>query len=623
MKKLSLWLCLAIPLSIWGQNEGFLTQNVYFEYDKAIVTHDNFKTLNALFDSLNTFSTYQIRIQGNTDADGSDAYNKKLSASRIEAVKQFLTAKGISPNAFVENLALGESKPIAENVTDGGKQKNRRVDIHVTYKRKGEESIATLFNQLGNSTQNFNITAGRDTLLMGKKGTLLLIPADAFGDLNGQKVTLKMKESLTMSDFLKDNLTSMSDGKILESGGMLYLEAEANGQQIALKNEISIKIPNEKPLNGMQYFTGQRDVQTQQINWQTASNNVITASKDEKFPMVEYPRPPIYPSTRIDDYKFMLSNIEKDCACQGVALLEKYTYQPPTPSRPKLTVKTPSVSEPKNVGFWQKIGSIFKKEEAPKTMVQQSQQPTPQASVYVPEPEVRYRIATNLSPICKKMAILALEHKVYEENWQLVHRLFRGEYYRKTRTWSVEDMKENLNFAIEHEERELPKKMAAYDKQMEGYKKQLEVYKKLMAERNEAYNRAVANKIASGKAGLGDLTYYAFNTRQLGFINCDRFYNYPSDQIITMPINVRDEPNLDVKLVFKNQKSILTPSHVNGTIQFERIPRDQEVVVVAFKMQHGQPYMAMQDIKTSEYLQNLTFEPISVAMLNEKLKALD
>jgi hypothetical protein len=90
-----------------------------------------------------------------------------------------------------------------------------------------------------------------------------------------------------------------------------------------------------------------------------------------------------------------------------------------------------------------------------------------------------------------------------------------------------------------------------------------------------------------------------------------------------MPINVRDEPNLDVKLVFKNQKSVLTPSHINGTLQFERIPRDVEVMVVAFKMQHGQPYMAMQDIKTSEYLQNLTFEPISVAMLNEKLKALD
>jgi OmpA family len=622
MKKLSLWLCLAIPLSMWGQNEGFLTQNIYFEYDKAIVTHDNFKTLNTLFDSLNTYSTYQIRIQGNTDADGSDAYNKKLSASRIEAVKQFLTTKGISPNAFVENLALGESKPVADNVTDGGKQKNRRVDIQVSFRRKGEESITTLFNQLGNSTQNFYITTGRDTLLMGTKGTLLYIPADAFGNVNGQKVTLKMKESLTMSDFLKDNLTSMSDGKILESGGMLYLEAEANGQQIALKNDISIKIPNEKPLNGMQYFTGERDAQTQQINWQTASNSVITASKDEKFPMVEYPNPPIYPSTAVDDYKRMLSNIEKDCACQSVALLEKYTYQPPTPSRPKFTVKTPSVSEPKNVGFWQKLGSIFKKKEevVPKTVIQQA---TPQASVYVPEPEVRYRMTPNLSPLCKKMAVLALEHKVYEENWQLVHRLFRGEYYRKTRTWSIEDMKENLRLAIEHEEQALPKKLAAYEKQMVGYKKQLEAYRKLMAVRNEAYNRAVSNKIASGKAGIGDLTYYAFNTRQLGFINCDRFLGFPSQQIITMPINVRDAPNLDVKLVFKNQKSVLMPAHVNGLLQFERIPRDQDVIVVAFKMQHGQPYMAMQEMKTSESLQNLTFEPISVAMLNEKLKALD
>jgi hypothetical protein len=241
----------------------------------------------------------------------------------------------------------------------------------------------------------------------------------------------------------------------------------------------------------------------------------------------------------------------------------------------------------------------------------------------VPEPEVRYRMTPNLSPLCKKMAVLALEHKVYEENWQLVHRLFRGEYYRKTRTWSIEDMKENLRLAIEQEERILPKKLAAYEKQMVGYKKQLEAYRKLMAVRNEAYNRAVSNKIASGKAGIGDLTYYAFNTRQLGFINCDRFSGFPPEQIITMPINVRDAPNLDVKLVFKNQKSVLMPAQVNGLLQFERIPRDQDVIVLAFKMQHGQPYMAMQDIKTSESLQNLTFEPISVAMLNEKLKALD
>jgi hypothetical protein len=79
----------------------------------------------------------------------------------------------------------------------------------------------------------------------------------------------------------------------------------------------------------------------------------------------------------------------------------------------------------------------------------------------------------------------------------------------------------------------------------------------------------------------------------------------------------------DVKLVFKKRKSILPCTVVNDKLVFRNIPKDEEAVIVAFKMENGKPYLAMQDVVTTSEVQNLVYKPTTAANLREKVKTLD
>ena len=73
----------------------------------------------------------QIRIIGHTDSKGSDELNEALSQRRADAVKKFLTARGVPDNRIATEGA-GETQPIADNKTPEGRATNRRVEIVLT-----------------------------------------------------------------------------------------------------------------------------------------------------------------------------------------------------------------------------------------------------------------------------------------------------------------------------------------------------------------------------------------------------------------------------------------------------------------------------------------------------------
>ncbi|MFC3193501.1 OmpA family protein [Marinicella sediminis] len=69
-----------------------------------------------------------IRIEGHTDSSGSESFNLKLSQERADAVKALLVEYGIAA-ARIEAIGMGESLPVADNNSEAGKAKNRRVDV--------------------------------------------------------------------------------------------------------------------------------------------------------------------------------------------------------------------------------------------------------------------------------------------------------------------------------------------------------------------------------------------------------------------------------------------------------------------------------------------------------------
>jgi outer membrane protein OmpA-like peptidoglycan-associated protein len=67
-------------------------------------------------------------VVGHTDSRGRDAYNQALSERRAASVKDYLVAGGF-PAGQIGTVGMGETQPVADNDTDEGRAKNRRVVI--------------------------------------------------------------------------------------------------------------------------------------------------------------------------------------------------------------------------------------------------------------------------------------------------------------------------------------------------------------------------------------------------------------------------------------------------------------------------------------------------------------
>lgn len=104
---------------------------VLFEFDSAELTPRAEEALDevaaALTDS--SLATCCFRIEGHTDAVGSEAYNRELSERRAESVVRYLARRhGIDDERLLV-VGFGETRPIADNDSDAGRRKNRRVQL--------------------------------------------------------------------------------------------------------------------------------------------------------------------------------------------------------------------------------------------------------------------------------------------------------------------------------------------------------------------------------------------------------------------------------------------------------------------------------------------------------------
>jgi len=104
-----------------------LDSGVLFDVDKYNLRPEAQEILKNLAVVLKEADIKSFEIDGHTDSDASDEYNKTLSDNRAKSVKEFLSSQGVKANIITNGY--GESKPIASNDTPEGKEKNRRVEI--------------------------------------------------------------------------------------------------------------------------------------------------------------------------------------------------------------------------------------------------------------------------------------------------------------------------------------------------------------------------------------------------------------------------------------------------------------------------------------------------------------
>jgi outer membrane protein OmpA-like peptidoglycan-associated protein len=112
--------------------------SVNFEFGKATLTAKAKQNLDKLVPVFKEYAETNIKIYGYTDSKGSDEFNLDLSKQRSTAVKNYLVSKGLISNRFT-SVGLGEADPIADNETDAGRAKNRRVEFAIVANEKMKE----------------------------------------------------------------------------------------------------------------------------------------------------------------------------------------------------------------------------------------------------------------------------------------------------------------------------------------------------------------------------------------------------------------------------------------------------------------------------------------------------
>lgn len=110
--------------------------NVTFKTDSAVLNPNFTNVLDGVAMVGKEFDKTLISVEGHTDSVGKDEYNQTLSEQRASSVATYLSGQGIPPNRLMA-IGYGETRAIASNDNEAGRQQNRRVEIHLEPLRAG------------------------------------------------------------------------------------------------------------------------------------------------------------------------------------------------------------------------------------------------------------------------------------------------------------------------------------------------------------------------------------------------------------------------------------------------------------------------------------------------------
>jgi hypothetical protein len=580
MKRL-LFFLLFTPLSIstiLGQNST--PKSVFFDSDKSVLRTEAQTILRNLADSARKMPQISLRLQGHTDADGSDSYNQNLSERRTDVVRQYLINQGIAADK-IRIAALGESQPIAENSSVDGKQRNRRVDISFEsataakttaskaspFEKGKSYHIMRLYKELSLTPQTFTIASHKDTIIRGERGTLLHFPSNAFaGVAPNTPVEIKLKECYDYASMIAEHLTTKSGDDLLQTGGMIYVQALANGKELALQKPMEIQFSSvESKLKGMQLFSGERKMDRNgAMNW-----TPLNPTMDDGFNPIE------------EDQK---SNA---VYLNYIYFIDKDIIETSAPLSYILDLRdTDSLYEEFTV-----FGKVV-------------------------NPKVRYRPRSS-SFAGNAMGVYACETPdIIGKDKFTIHRLaFRDVYkFYKVETFEALQKQDSSLWNSQY------RKKIFFMKEEKRLKDSLLRVFQWQTQMFAAKNQAQYQKDYKTQIALND----AFISTKLGWVNCDRFANYPENALVNVILENEQSASFDAKLILTKDKIVINNNgNLRQKINFGKVVKNAPAIIVAMKIENGQSYLAMHDFITSTTPIDLKFEPLSPEEIKEKLKKLN
>lgn len=662
------------------QAQAPVKASVFFDTDRSELTPEAKKTLDELVPALLQAADFQLELEAFTDDRGTSAYNRQLAADRAASVQAYLEQKGLTAQkSSVTNW--GEKK--ARNITDAGRQQDRRVDVQIHAFRF--DDLSALRERLSaNTEQSFPIDIHREQTITAAKGAMVLVPANAFvfedGTTPTGTVQLMVQEAYDPLDFISHNLTTTSGGQILQTGGMVSVTAQSEGRPLRLADGMALTVAMPDGGNfdpKMELFYAQ-PVADGGVDWKPAGQKFRRTLKPARAELTIDPelgkrlaaiKVPEYPRPALPAFKGQM---------------------PPEPQMPKVPYKPRAPQKPE----WESVQKMFAGGAEASRL---SKKKLKKAEAYYQDAQVRYvrdstkyvqlleRYHQNIAGYEKAKIRYAEEHKRWES--ELFTRVaaildyqkeLKVHFYSKSLAkaiklraktirdygtysdlyWQVEDLASNHTQklmlgeglestmslssngesnlfgsiigtkVIDHYKgyqqicRNALRDMLATDSSSHTMRKMFAasgiraISDSLQAELKER-NLMNAQDPATQRAILNS---YVATVSQLGWINCDRFYNDPAEK---MQVVVQENEEATLYAICSDINAML-PFHRNedGYV-VSGLPKGQKITVVAIKVEDGMARFAKKDMRVGEQAPSLAFQAMPLKDLKAELKKLN
>lgn len=654
------------------------TASVFFEPDQYELSSEAQQTLDALALQLLTAPDYAVNIEAWTDDRGTQEYNLRLANNRANAVQQYLADKGLLL-AKTSLRSWGEQNLDYDNSTEENRQMNRRVDVAITSIFFSDYSA--LQNRLvSNTGQVLTIQPDKPQTVTAANGTIVVVPSQAFVFEDGTSpegpVELIVREAFSPSDFILHNLTTMSDGKILQTGGMVYIGAQADGRPLTLANgaAITVALPTGQVDPGMELFYAQQTADGN-INWQPAGQKFRQTLEDPQVTLDIDPalsarimaiKVPVYPQPPVPNFSGEM---------------------PPEPRKPIAPYKPRAPQKPD----WNNVQRMFgagtteplKKKDAKK------------ADKYYREAMAKYeRDSANYVVLINRYLQNEANYETAKVKYAADRRYWNEELNRRIKTIMEYEREEYLhqyslalqtalkrvgkniqryanysnleyavhNTAIEHynmaqkalmlkQKRDRMSVSAMYDKYL-GYEvvesagfKNITYSIRQHAAPPDSYRTTVKMMEATGIRPISDslkaeirerrllfaktsdqadraIRAYVADVTRLGWINCDKFYNDPAEKV-QLVVNEPEEATMYV--LCRDLNSILSFSrNEQGAYVANGLPKGRAVSIVSIKLKDGVPHFALHDTKVGQTEDlKMDYKSMTLRDLREELKRLN
>lgn len=587
MRKMYLFLLLVFVVTSGARAQELLRESVFFETDQHELTAAARQSLDELLEHTLDLSDFHLQILAFTDDRGSAAYNYQLALRRGQSVQHYLNSLGLE----VEKSSVESLGEVAiEQPNEQERSRNRRVDLILT--AKWVNSLSEVWEALDQDRlQEFTIDAGEESMVEGKAGTRVWIPEGAFTFADGQlpqgPITFRMKEAYAFGDMLIDGLSTQSDGQLLETGGMVFLQAEADGRplQLGANQAMAVALPTAELQEGMQLFMGEQAADGTLTNWSATQQSPAPNLNEFLLDLPPFPtikRDWIKPPKEVIDYS-------------GEPVAPRRPVKPNAPSKPR---REAIVYYPRAMkGIFMSKAKRKKKEEEMYEKKLASYQ-------------------GKLKKYEKRQADYLKAMEVYDQDLKA--------YQQAHAAWEkqIQERKDNFKSTpayrayAEQVRKSKTTRRALYDQEVEAWHA---IKDRRMAEYEEKYGDAL---LGSSSMAM----QYLYSVNQMGWINCDRFYDVPKEEKVTLAIADGDAEQEELFVIFKDIKSMMKASKWKGNANYQiyNLPKDMDIRVVGIKVIDGKAQLAIQDTKVSDQGPlKLFYRPASINKIRSAIQNLD